>query len=77
MALPSEPGWYEDPQGDLWLLGDDGLWEHGARRLGNGELTPVMGRFTGRMTATAFEHLATGPQVTVLPLRRVEVPDIG
>lgn len=76
MALPTEPGPYQDVQGDLWLLGDDGLWEHGARRLNDGSWQPVMGRFTGRMTAEAFAYLAGGPGVApVLPLTRLEVGD--
>ncbi|MEV0247992.1 hypothetical protein AB0H76_15470 [Nocardia sp. NPDC050712] len=74
--MPTEPGPYRDTQGDLWLLDDDSLWEHGARRLNDGSWLPVNGRFTGRMTPEEFEHLATGPGIEVLPLTRVLVEDI-
>lgn len=73
--LPTEPGLYEDAKGDLWLL-EDHRWMHAARRLNDDTLRPVMGRFTGRMSAEQFEHLATGPSVDVLPLERVAVDDV-
>lgn len=75
MALPTEPGAYRDVRGDIWLLGEDGRWQHGARRRDGGELDVVMGRFTGRMTPAAFEHMAQGPGVEVLPLTRAEPGD--
>lgn len=75
MTLPTEPGVYQDTRGDLWLLGEDGLWEHGARRLNDGTWMPVMGQFTGRMKPEVFAHLATGPAVKVFPLKRVEIKD--
>ncbi|MFI6368735.1 hypothetical protein ACIBG0_39140 [Nocardia sp. NPDC050630] len=75
MKLPTEPGFYRDVKGDLWLLEAD-RWTHAARRLNDDSLRPVMGRFTGEMTADQFEHLATGPSVDVLPLERVEAEDV-
>lgn len=71
MTLPTEPGRYEDIVGDIWTLGVDGLWQHDERRMSDGELSRVYGRFTGRMTPEAFEHAATGPSVSVFPLVRI------
>jgi len=76
MPLPTEPAFYRDANGHLWLLDEDHRWMHAARRLNDGTLSPVMGRFTGRMTPQQFEYMATGPSVDVLPLERVEVDDI-
>lgn len=76
MALPTEPGVYEDVRGDLWLLEDDGDWRHAARRLNDDSLSPVLGRFSGPISPEALEHGNWDPGTDVLPLKRIAIEDV-
>ncbi|WP_280471030.1 hypothetical protein [Nocardia cyriacigeorgica] len=60
--------------GDLWIHDERG-WHHAARRLSNGTLSIVLGRFGASMLG--WETLAHGEGADkVLPLTRVEVEEI-
>ncbi|WP_306365417.1 hypothetical protein [Nocardia sp. CC227C] len=73
MTLPTKPGAYVDARGDIWLLHVDGRWQHVERRLSDGSGYPV--RDYSPVPPDVLEELAQEPNVAVLPLTPVQVPD--
>lgn len=71
--VPTTPGPYHDARGDLWILGEDGVWTWTLRRLPSGRMEPASPR--SRVPADVIGQ-ATAPGEDVLPLVPAEPDEI-